>query len=384
MHWKVLLSDIDISAAELKAVQQVLKSRWLSLGPVTAEFEKRFAKFIGVKHALAVSNGTAALHLALLSVGVGPGDEVLVPSLTFVATVNSILYCGAKPVFVDINGPVNLNLSVADLEQKLSYRTKAVLVVHYAGYPANLPAIKEAVKRAEQKFGRRIFIIEDAAHAPGASIAGKKCGAWGEVGCFSFFANKNLVTGEGGMLVTNSDPLAARLKLLRSHGMTSLSWERHTGHAHSYDVVDLGYNYRLTEVEATLGLVQLKKLKKANRKRRVLTKLYQRQLKNLSEIQIPFKKFTGRSAYHIFPILLSEGIDRAAFISTLKSKGIQISVHYPPVHQFSYYKNRYFTSNLPLTELVGQTEVTLPLHPLMTEKDVAYICRSIKETISKL
>ncbi len=384
MHWKVLLSDIDISAAELKAIRQVLKSRWLSLGPVTAEFEKSFAKFAGVKHALAVSNGTAALHLALLSVGVGPGDEVLVPSLTFVATVNSILYCGAKPVFVDINGPVNLNVSVADLEQKLSYRTKAVLVLHYAGYPANLPAIKEAVKRAEQKFGKKIFIIEDAAHAPGASIAGKKCGAWGVLGCFSFFANKNLVTGEGGMLVTDSDELASKLRLLRSHGMTSLSWERHKGHAHSYDVVELGYNYRLTEVEAALGLVQLKKLRKSNQRRRALTKLYQRQLRNLTEIEIPFKKFTGRSSYHIFPILLSEEINRKIFMAALKNKGIQTSVHYPPVHQFSYYKNRFFASNLPLTELVGRTEVTLPLHPLMTEKDVAYICRSIKETLSKL
>ena len=383
MKWKVLLSDIDISSTELNAVQRVLKSRWLSIGEVTAEFEKRFAKFVGVKHALAVSNGTAALHLALLAAGVRPADEVIVPSLTFVATVNAILYCGARPVFVDINSPHNLNLSVADLEQKLNQKTRAVLALHYAGYPADLPAILNLIRRTETKFGNRIALIEDAAHAPGASISGKKCGAWGDLGCFSFFANKNLVTGEGGMIVTNSDHLADKLKLMRSHGMTSLSWERHQGHAHSYDVVELGYNYRLTEVEAALGIEQLKKLKKANQKRKLLTRLYQRRLRELEEITLPFLKFRGQSAYHIFPVILSENVNRSEFMNFLKDKGVQTSIHYPPVHQFSYYQSKFTPLNLPMTELVGRTEVTLPLHPLLTEKDVDYVCRGVKEALAK-
>ena len=270
------------------------------MGELTAQFEERFARFLGVKHALAVSNGTAALHLALSASCVGPGDEVLVPSLTFVATVNSILYCGARPVFVDINGTENLNLSVSDLEQKISQKTKAVVVMHYGGFPAPMTKIKETLHQAGSRFNRQIALIEDAAHAPGAEISGKKCGVWGDLGCFSFFSNKNLVTGEGGMVVTDSDQLAKKVNLMRSHGMTSLSWERHKGHAHSYDVVELGYNYRLTEVEAALGIQQLGKLKKSNLKRKQLTNLYRKSLSDLSEISVPFQKFEGQSSYHIF------------------------------------------------------------------------------------
>lgn len=383
MKWKVVLSDIDITTAELKVVQRVLKSRWLSMGEVTSEFERRFARFLGIKHALAVSNGTAALHLGLMALGAGPGDEVLVPSLTFVATVNSILYCGARPVFVDITGTENLNLSCADLEQKISQRTRAVLVVHYGGYPANLPRIEEILKQAEARFGRRISVIEDAAHAPGSEIARKKCGAWGDIGCFSFFANKNLVTGEGGMVVTDSDELAAKLRLKRSHGMTSLSWERHKGHAHTYDVTELGYNYRLTEMEAALGIEQLKKLKKANLKRKQLTGLYRKQLGQLPEITLPFQNSPGQSSHHIFPVILSEKINRSEFIRSLRLKGIQTSVHYPPVHLFSYYRNRFAPISLPQTELVGRQEVTLPLHPRLSANDVKIVCRAVKDVLKQ-
>lgn len=383
MKWKVLLSDIDLTSGEAKSVQQVLKSGWLSMGKLTAQFESRFARFLGVKHALAVSNGTAALHLALLASCVGSEDEVLVPSLTFVAPVNSILYCGAKPVFVDINGTENLNLSVSDLEQKISRRTKAVVVMHYAGFPAAMPKIKEIVHKAGSRFNRQIVLIEDAAHAPGAEISGKKCGAWGDLGCFSFFSNKNLVTGEGGMVVTDSDQLAKKLKLMRSHGMTSLSWERHKGHAHSYDVVELGYNYRLTEIEAALGIQQLGKLKKSNLKRRQLTNLYRKFLSDLSEISVPFQKFEGQSSYHIFPIILSPRINRLDFMQSLKQKGIQTSIHYPPVHRFSYYQDRFPAAKLIQTELVGQREVTLPLHPLMSPADVKLVCQAVREALRK-
>jgi len=381
MKWKVVLSDIDITSAELKAVQKVLKSRWLSMGAATSEFEKSFARFIGVKHALAVSNGTAALHLALLAGGVKPGEEVLAPSLTFVATVNSILYCGAKPVFVDICGPENPNVSPLDLERKITEKTKAILVVHYAGYPADMPRIRDIVATAETKFNHKIALIEDAAHAPGAEMAGTKCGAWGDLGCFSFFANKNLVTGEGGMIVTDSDDLAAKLKLMRSHGMTSLSWQRHQGHARSYDVVRLGYNFRLTEIEAALGLEQLKKLKASNLKRRRLVELYHKNLNRTENLSIPFQRFEGKSSYHILPVILSGQIDRSRFIEILRQMGIQTSIHYPPVHLFTYYQQRFPNLRLPQTELVAAREVTLPLHPRMKPADVNLVCRAVKQAL---
>src|SRR4030067_143961 len=378
MNWKVYLSDIDLTQKEIQAVTKVLKSRWLTMGEVTQNFEKAFAKFLGVKHALAVASGTAALHLALKALELKPGDEVLLPSLTFVASANAIVYNQAKPVFVDISGLDNLNISVEDLQKKITDRTRAILVVHYAGYPANMVRINQIA----QKYN--LAVIEDSAHAIGAEINKKKMGTWGDLGCFSFFSNKNLVTGEGGMLVTNSDELARHLQLLRSHGMTTLTWERHKGQAHCYDVVELGFNYRMTEIESALGIEQLKKLKKNNTKRERLTNFYIKQLKGVSQIKIPFLNYPHQSSFHIFPILLGKGIDRNRFLEEMKKRKIQTSVHYQPVHKFTYYQNNFpevREISLPNTEYVGKQEVTLPLHPLMTERDVIYVCNSIRKII---
>ncbi len=380
MNWKVYLSDIDISQKEIRTVTKVLKSRWLTMGEVTQNFEKAFAKFLGIKHALAVANGTAALHLALKALELAAGDEVLVPSLTFVASVNAIVYNQAQPVFVDVTSLNNLNLSVEDLEEKITDRSKAIVVVHYAGYPADM----EKINQIAQKYN--LAVIEDSAHAIGADIRKKKTGTWGNLGCFSFFSNKNLVTGEGGMIVTDSDRLAQKLKLLRSHGMTSLTWERHKGLAHAYDVVELGFNYRMTEVESALGIEQLKKLNKNNAKRERLTQLYINQLTAVNQIKIPFLNYPHRSSYHIFPILLEEQIERNWFMDEMKKRKIQTSVHYQPVHKFSFYQKHFPEScevSLPNTGIAGQREVTLPLHPLMTEEDVLYVCNSIKKILSQ-
>ncbi len=381
MNWKVYLSDIDLSQKEISAVTKVLKSRWLTMGEVTQNFEKAFAKYLGVKYALAVANGTAALHLALKALELAPGDEVLVPSLTFVASVNAIVYNQATPVFVDITSPDNFNISAEDLRKKITDRSKAIVVVHYAGYPADMKKINQIA----QKYN--LAVIEDSAHAIGAEIGKKKTGTCGDMGCFSFFSNKNLVTGEGGMLVTNSDKLAAKLKLLRSHGMTSLTWERHKGLAYAYDVVELGFNYRMTEIESALGIEQLKKLKKNNAKREKLTDLYIKQLKGVNQIKIPFLNYPHSSSFHIFPILLDEQINRDRFIGEMKKRKIQTSVHYQPVHKFSYYQKNFPEScqvSLPNTDKVGKQEVTLPLHPLMTEKDVLYVCNTIKKILTRL
>ena len=377
MEWRVPLADLDFGIEEQKAVLDVLSRRWLTMGAVTQEFESRFAAEVGVKHALAVSNATVALHLACLSLGIGPGDEVIVPALTFVATANAVLYTGAQVRFADILGEHDLNISPAEIEKLITPNTKAVIVVHYGGFACNMPVIKEIAAR------RGIVIIEDAAHAPGAVLEGRSLGTWGEVGCFSFFSNKNLSTGEGGMLVTNRDDIAERVRKLRSHGMTSLTWDRHQGHAYSYDVVDLGYNYRIDEIRSALGLVQLAKLAANNDRRRAYTQQYHQKLQD-SGVGLPFSGFLGQPAFHLLPILLPAGVERKYFMDHMKEAGIQTSIHYPPIHQFSYYRGRYGDLHLPLTEELAAREVTLPLYPTMSEADINLVVTSVRNALGSL
>lgn len=376
MNWRVPLADLDYNEAEQQAVLEVLKSRWLTMGSVTQEFERCFAEAIGVKHALAVSNATTALHLACLALGVGPGDEVIVPSLTFVATANAVLYTGGDVVFADIQGEDDLTIAPDEIEKRITPRAKAIIVMHYGGYACDMPAILEIANRYGLK------LIEDAAHAPGASLSGRALGAWGDVGCFSFFSNKNLSTGEGGMLVTNRDEIADRVRKLRSHGMTSLTWDRHQGHAYSYDVVELGYNYRIDEIRSALGLVQLGKLRHNNQKRAEISGMYRQRLLN-SGVELPFSKSWGESAHHLQPILLPPGSDQQKFMELMRSEGIQTSIHYPPVHQFSYYRSRYPDVSLPKTEEVATREVTLPLYPSMEETDVELVVAAVLHSMGQ-
>jgi dTDP-4-amino-4,6-dideoxygalactose transaminase len=245
MEWRIPLADIDFDSEEEAAVLKVVKSRWLTMGAMTQAFEEEFAAYTGARHAIAVANGT--LHLACMVVGLKAGDEVIVPSLTFVATANAIRYTGAIPVFADIESEQDLDISVRAIEQKLTEKTRAIMVMHYGGYACDMPAITGLARE------KGLAIIEDAAHAIGSEIDGRKMGVWGEVGCFSFFSNKNMTTGEGGMVVTNSDAMADRLRILRSHGMTTMSWDRHKGHAWSYDVVELGITIALTKFEQLWG-----------------------------------------------------------------------------------------------------------------------------------
>jgi dTDP-4-amino-4,6-dideoxygalactose transaminase len=370
MEWKIALSDIDFGDEEIEEVTKVLKSKWLSMGPFTQRFEEEFANYLGVKYAFGTSSGTAALHIAHKVLGIKEGTEVIVPSLTFIATANSVLYCEAKPVFADITSLDNFNISPDDILEKITDKTKAITIVHYGGYPCDMDVITEIANDHDLK------VIEDAAHAPGAEYKGKKCGTIGDIGCFSFFANKNLVTGEGGMVVTNDDALAEKIRIMRSHGMTTLTWDRHKGHAHSYDVVDLGFNYRINEMASALGLVQLKKLDENNKKRGKIVEEYRKRVKTISGISVPFKNHKEKSSNHIFPILLSEDVSRIEFMNKLKERGIQTSIHYPPVHLFTYYRKMFGFKEgiLPKTEFVGEHEVTLPLHPLMPYTDVQYIC----------
>ncbi len=379
MEWQIPLADIDFDSREEAAVLEVIKSRWLTMGAVTQAFEEEFASYVGARHAIAVANGTAALHLACMGLGLGLGDEVIVPSLTFVATANAVRYTGARPTFADIESEQDLDISLSSIEQKLTDKTRAIMVMHYGGYACDMPAIT--------KFARAhgLMIIEDAAHAIGSDIDGRKAGVWGDVGCFSFFSNKNMTTGEGGMVVTNDDSAAEKMRLLRSHGMTSMSWDRHKGHAWSYDVVELGYNYRMDEIRAALGRVQLSKLEKNNERRRVLSALYREQLEELiPTIGVPFTEPRGTSACHLFPILLPVGYDRIRFMEHLKTNGIQTSIHYPPIHKFQTYSEggeaRY---NLPMTENVAGREVTLPLFAGLTDENVAYVVEAVRSAFRK-
>ncbi len=379
MEWRVPLADIDFGLEEEQAVQEVIHSRWLSMGEVTQKFEQEFAAFVGAKHTLAVTNATAALHLACVASGLGPGDEVIVPSLTFVATANTVRYTGAAAVFADVESTDWLNISPASIEANITDKTRAILVVHYAGYPCDMLAIMKIASR------HNLIVLEDSAHAIGSELNGRKLGTWGSIGCYSFFSNKNMTTGEGGMLATDDDALAERLRILRSHGMTSLSWDRHQGHAWSYDVVDLGYNYRIDEIRSALGRAQFKKLPANNERRAELTRLYRDLLNELvPQVTMPFEEERGTSCHHILPVLLPPGTDRVHFMEGMKAHGIQTSIHYPPVHQFRIYQEawRQRGQPLPVTEEVAAREVTLPLYPTMQDEQVKWVVKAVQESLA--
>lgn len=378
MDWKVPLADLDIDQQETEAVLRVLESKWLTMGGETAAFEEEFAAFNGSKHAIALSSCTAALHLACVAIDLQPGDEVILPALTFVATANAVRYTGATPVFADIASLDNLTLSIESIRSQITENTKAIIPMHYAGYPSAMAAIQQIAAE------HNLFVIEDAAHAVGSQLIDKKMGCWGDMGCFSFFSNKNLITGEGGMLVTDNDEFAERIKRLRSHGMTTLTWDRHKGHAWSYDVVDLGYNYRIDEIRAAMGRVQLEKLGGNNKKRKEITDLYQQKLsEKVPDLHVPFMDHAGVSSYHIMPILLPEGIERKIFMDTMKEAGIQTSIHYPPIYSFTNYGEEVidWAVELPMTQAVALREVTLPLFPDLSEDQVDYVVSQIRSAL---
>lgn len=384
--WKVPLADIDLSEDEIHAVSEVLRSKWLSMGPVTAEFEQQFATMVGVKHALAVTNCTAALHLAHAALGAGPGDTIICPSLTFVATANAIRYTGASPIFADVTSTENCNVSPERIAACINETTKGICVVHYGGYPCDMEGIMALARR------HGLYVVEDAAHAPGAGCwvtlpgdgqdgAGKRvfksCGSIGDIGCFSFFSNKNISTGEGGMLTTDHDTIADRIKLLRSHGMTSLTWDRDRGHSFSYDVTDSGFNYRIDEMRSALGLVQLRKLTANNQRRAEVVNRYHEKLTVLPGLGLPFAHADGTSSYHLMPLVLATAEQRPGFMQFLKERGIQTSIHYPPIHQFTYYRASASAVSLPVTEQLGRRLVTLPLYPHITPQQIDAVVEAV-------
>jgi dTDP-4-amino-4,6-dideoxygalactose transaminase len=374
--WVVPLSDVDPSEELQEAVGSAIRSGWWSAGPRVAEFERAFAELCQTKHAVAVANGTAALHLALLAVGCGRGDEVITPSLNFVAGANSIGHIGASAVFCDICGDDDLTADPGDVEAAISPATRAVVVMHYGGHPCRMDELLDIATR------RGVAVIEDAAHAPGAALGGRACGAMGAIGCFSFFSNKNLPMGEGGMVVTDDDELERRVRLLRSHGMTTLSWERHRGHANTYDVLLEGFNYRMDDLRAAMGLVQLPRLKAANAARGRIVASYREALHGFRGIRMPFPPRTGTvPAHHLAVILLPAGTRRHEVRAALAASGIQSSVHYPPTHRFSWYQARGRGRPLPRTEAVSDRLLTLPLYPGMDDAAVLAVVDAVTEAV---
>jgi dTDP-4-amino-4,6-dideoxygalactose transaminase len=384
--WKITLSDLRLSAEDHAAVLGALESNWLTMGPRTAAFEQAFAEALDAQNpptCLAVANCTVALHMALAALDVGPGDEVIVPSLTFVATANAALYTGATVVLADVTSQDDLTISVADVARKITPKTKAVIPVHYAGQPADLQALKALCDP------RGIAIVEDVAHAPlgDALLNGHPTalGTVGAVGCFSFFSNKNMATGEGGMVVARDPKIADRLRLLRSHGMTTLTLDRHKGHAYTYDVVDLGFNYRMDEMRAALGLSQLARLPERNLRRAEVVAGYLDRLKGIAGLEVPFadRLPQGRTAHHIMPVLLPPGLTRSRVQDAMKAAGIQTSIHYTPIHAFTYHRHseRVRKDNLQVTDAIADRLLTLPLYPSLSDSDQDLVVASLRDAL---
>ncbi|WP_041286481.1 DegT/DnrJ/EryC1/StrS family aminotransferase [Desulfomonile tiedjei] len=379
MDWKVALSDITLGPEERTAVNRVMESGWISMGPEIEQFEYEFADYLRVDFAVAVSSGTTALHLALAAAEIGAGDEVILPSLTFVATANAVIYQGAVPVFADVGDLSDWNLSLASIEKKLSSKTRAIIAVHYGGFPCMMDQLRELAATYNLK------IIEDAAHAPGAVYQDRKLGTWGDVGCFSFFSNKNMTTAEGGMVVTDNPEIARRVRLLRSHGMTTLTWDRHKGHSFSYDVVETGFNYRMDEIRAAIGRVQLAKLEENNEKRKWITRKMRQLISDIDGVFVPFSdNLIESSSCHIFPIFLEDKDIRPLVMASMRNSGIQTSIHYPPVHRFSVFSSsdRAPRKDLRFTELIAEREITLPLFPGMTDYQMELVIEKLKLSLS--
>ena len=373
--YQIPLFDLNYDQEEEKAVIDTLRSKWISTGPKCEELERKFENMIGVKHALSVSNCTDALHMACHSIGIKAEDEVICPSLTFAATVNAITYGGGYPVFCDVIGEENLTINPAEVEKLITDKTKAIIVMDYAGFPCEMDEILSIAEKYSLK------VIEDCCHGPLSEYKGKRLGSIGDIGCFSFFSNKNISTGEGGMLTTNDDDIYQRCKLLRSHGMTTMSFQRALGHATEYDIKEIGFNYRLDDIRASLAIAQLSKLDNDLQKRKIVRKWYEERLGFIQEIIIPFLQHNGFVSNYIMPLVLKYSTkDKRDYVRNyLHSKGIQTSIHYPAVHKFSVYAE--FSRKLPITEYVVDNEFTVPMYAALTEEQIGYICESIKSAI---
>lgn len=354
--------DVRVEPEDLEAVGEVLRSGWLTMGPRTEEVERRFAAHLGCAHVVATSSCTAALHLACIAAGVGPGDEVIVPSMTFVATANAVRYCGGRPVFADIVSPLDFGIDPDHVAELITDRTRAVIPVHYAGYPVAIERLRDLCAE------RGVALIEDAAHAPMAETGGRMLGTFGLCGCFSFFPNKVLGVGEGGVLATDSDAVAERARRLRSQGMTATTIDRHRGKATAYDVVELGFNYRFDDPRAALLASRLRRLPAEIGRRRELVRRYRERLAGVDGLAVPYTDAeVGRSSCYLMGVLTDEPELRAELRRVLRDEhGVQTTI-YPAVHELAAYAGDGDPVSLPVTERVARSLFSIPLFPHLDE-----------------
>ena len=367
-----------IDDTEIEAVSQVLASKWISTGNRVREFERAFAEYLGVKHAIAVSSCTAALHLSLVVAGIGSDDEVITTPYTFTATAEAIRYVGAKPVFVDIH-PDTLNIDTSKIEQVITPRTKAILPVHIAGIPCDMNVLQDISQR------HNLTLIDDAAHAIPVEYRGQHIGSIGDLSAFSFYANKNLTTGEGGMITTNNDAFAKPLRTMRLHGIDKDAWARQSQrNIWHYDIATEGYKYNMTDIQAAMGLCQLMKLNKQHERRRNFAQIYQTELAKFPQISTPIAPDNPREhAWHLYIIQLRTGT-RDEFVASLREANIECSVHYIPLHLFEFYQERYGyrVGDFPCAEAAFERVVSLPLHPGLTEEEIHIVIDTIGKILA--
>lgn len=369
-----------IDEDDINSVVKVLKGDYLTTGPIVSEFENSVAKYVGTKYAVAVSNGTAALHMACYAAGISEGDEVLVPAITFAASSNCVLYCGGKPVFIDID-PKSYNIDINKIKEKITSKTKAIIPVDFAGQSVDMDLI---LKIAEEY---NLIVIEDAAHALGSEYKGEKVGSKAHMTEFSFHPVKPITTGEGGVVVTNSKELYEKMILFRSHGITRNSelMTENQGPWY-YEQIDLGYNYRLTDIQSALGLSQIKKLDDFILKRREIVNKYNEAFKELKEIVTPFENEYSKSGYHIYVLLLNLDklkCGRKEIFEALQAENIGVNVHYLPVYLHPYYKKLgYKKGECPVAEDIYNRMITIPLFPSMTDKDIKDVIEAVKKVLN--
>ncbi|MCX8175507.1 MAG: UDP-4-amino-4,6-dideoxy-N-acetyl-beta-L-altrosamine transaminase [Candidatus Micrarchaeota archaeon] len=363
----------SISPADISAVCSVLKSDYLTTGPKVAEFEASLCSFTGAKHAVAVNSGTSALDIAVASLGLPEGSEIITSPFTFVASANAILYNGCKPVFADIE-PRTFNIDPKEIEGKITGKTRAILYVDYAGQPCKIEKIRQVAKK------HRLMLIEDAAHALGAEYKGRKTGTFADLTCFSFHPVKHITTGEGGAVLTNSDTLASKLRMLRNHGIDKAPSQRE---GYLYDMKLLGRNYRITDFQCALGISQMKKLPVFLKRRRELAEKYNKALSEMPQVQLPAVLPHAKHAYHLYTVLLPAEI-RDRVYHLMRGRGIGVNVHYIPIYRFSYYRKFGIKpSEYPVTEEVFSRILTLPLYPAMSGGDVLKVVKSLKESLKE-
>lgn len=371
-----------IEEDDIAEVVDSLKSNWITKGPKTNKFETQFAEYIGVKHAIAVNSCTAGLHLSLVAAGLGVGDEVITTPMTFAASANVIIHTGATPIFADID-PVTMNIDVNEIRKKITPRTKAIIPVHIAGHPCEMDEIMGLAQE------HNLFVLEDAAHAVYTQYKGKLIGSIGNATAFSFYATKNLATGEGGMVTTNDDALAEKIRIMSTHGMSRNAWNRYSSSGSwYYEILYPGFKYNMTDIQAALGITQLAKLERMQGVRLEIAERFNEEFGKMPELEIPVTKDYARNAWHLYILKLNLGklsIDRAKFIEELKEEQIGTSVHFIPLPMHPYYRDtfNFQKGDFPQAETTYERIISLPLYPKMSKQDTEDVIEAVKRIVKR-